>query len=360
MQTSSGKVLDLHESIFRMNYPAAFSDRNRRIGMHILFWVSYVLFFGSIYGKYGKNFQWYFIESLAMLPFVMVAAYTTVYAVLPWYLRTRRLIPTILLVISVLLLVTVGERMLLRLINGLPLTSSSILGVSFLYLFLETNFMVGIVFAIKIVKKWFEQQEQNRAMETRNLEKELVLLKAQLQPHFLFNSMNNLYSLSLVQSAKTSEGIAQLAELLQSVLYDCNDQLFPLSKEIKLINNYLELERLRYDALLDLSFNVSGRVEEWNIPPMLLFTFVENCFKHGKPNPEGDFYICLNLAVTARQLKFIVRNSIAEDRHDRYQETGGVGLVNAKKRMDIIYDASYQLNYGTAGNLWEVYLEINI
>ena len=335
------------------------SDRNKRIGIHILFWAGYILFFGSIYGKYGKNFQWYFIESLAMLPFVMLAAYSVVYAILPWYLRTRRLLLTSILVISVLFLVTLGERMFLRMINDLPLTSDTIFGVTFLYLFLETNFMVAIVFAIKIVKKWFEQQEQNHLMETKNLEKELVLLKAQLQPHFLFNSMNNLYALSLDRSAKTSDGIAQLAELLQAVLYDCNDQLFPLSKEIKLIRNYMELEKLRYGAQLDLNFNVSGHVEIWNIPPMLLFTFVENCFKHGKPKPDGEFFVCLNLTVTSYQLKFVAQNSISESAVVSDKKSGGVGLSNARKRMDIIYGTNYQLCYGVTENSWITYLEIH-
>lgn len=342
-----------------MNFTSVVSERYRRTGIHFLFWICYVLFFGSIYGKYGKNFQWYLIESLAMLPFVMVAAYTTVYCILPWYLRTRKLFLTIILVISVLFLVTIGERLFLRFINNLPFTKDTIFGVTFLYLFLETNFMVAIVFAIKIVKKWFDQQEENHLMERKNLEKELILLKAQLQPHFLFNSMNNLYSLSIDKSPKTSEGIAQLSELLQAVLYECNEQVFPLSKEIKLIANYIELEKLRYGDQLDLKFNVAGKCEEWQIPPMLLFTFVENCFKHGRPQPGGDFFICLTLSVSSYQLKFIAQNSIAEIGLDSPQEGGGVGLDNARKRMDILYGDQYVLNFGFAKNAWVVYLEIN-
>lgn len=342
-----------------MKSKAVFSKRQGKAGTHILFWVCYVLFFGSVYGKYGNNFHWYFIESLAMLPFIIGATYTTVYGILPWYLRTRRLLLTVLLVLSVLFLATLGERMFLRFINNLPVTLDSIFGVTFLYLFLETNFMVAIVFAIKIVRKWFDQQEHNHLIERKNLEKELSLMKAQLQPHFLFNSMNNLYSLSLTKSAKTSEGISHLAELLQSVLYDCNDSEIPLSKEINLIEHYIELERLRFGEQLNLKFIINGNCEGWNIPPMLLFTFVENCFKHGNPNPAGEFFICLNLTLTTWQLKFVAQNSVGEGSLKSKSDTSGVGLVNAKKRLDIIYGNQYQLNCGVAEKSWVTFLEVH-
>ncbi len=293
-----------------------------------------------------------------MLPFVMAATYTTVYAVLPFYLRTRKLIPTVLIVVAILFLATLGERLFLRFINDLPLTSDTIFGINFLYLFLETNFMVAIVFAIKIVKKWFEQQEEKHLMEKQNLEKELNMLKAQLQPHFLFNSMNNLYSLSLGKSAKTSEGIAQMAELLQAVLYECNDSEIPLSKEIRLIENYMELERLRYGETLNLNLNIRGECESWKVPPMLLFTFVENCFKHGKPVNGEQFFIDITLAVHPYKMKFVAQNSIGEITGGKQMKAGGVGLENARKRLDIIYDNKYRLDINKSETAWVVFLEI--
>jgi two-component system, LytTR family, sensor kinase len=334
------------------------SARYRRILTHILFWMFYVLFFGSVYGKYGNNFQWYFIESLCMLPFVMAATYTIVYAILPFYLKTRRLVLTVLFVITVLLLATLGERIFLRLINGLPVTSDSVLGVTFLYLFLETNFIVAIAFAIKIVKKWFEQQTEKHEMEKQNLKKELHLLKAQLQPHFLFNTMNNLYSLSVSESAKTTEGIAQMASLLQAVLYECNESEIPVEKEVKLIENYVELERLRYGSDLNLSFKISGPVEKWEIAPMLLFTFVENCFKHGGKRKNGKFDIGIILMVSDEKLLFHTENSLPAQKKVSEKNTGGVGLHNAKKRLDILYKNRYRLNIKENAHTWKVSLEL--
>lgn len=325
---------------------------------HFLFWTFYVLFFGSVYGKYGNNFQWYFIESLCMLPFVMAATYITVYGILPFYLRTRKLVVTVLLVVVVLLLATLGERIFLRLINGLSITSGSILGVTFLYLFLETNFMVDIAFAIKIVKKWFEQQTEKHEMEKQNLKKELHLLKAQLQPHFLFNTMNNLYSLSVAESAKTSEGLAQMAALLQSVLYECNESEIALENEIKLIENYVELERLRYGSDLNLKFIITGPVEKWKIAPMLLFTFVENCFKHGGRRKNGKFEIEVNLLVSNESLIFQTENSLPAQKKPEETNSGGVGVRNAKKRLEILYKNRYRLALKEDIQTWKVLLEL--
>lgn len=333
--------------------------RHRRFLAHLLFWAFYVLFFGSVYGKYGQNFQWYFLESLCMLPFVMAATYLTVYCILPFYLRTRKLAVTVFFVVSVLLLATLGERVFLRLINGLPVTSGSVLGVTFLYLFLETNFMVAIAFAIKIVKKWFEQQTEKHEMEKQNLKKELHFLKAQLQPHFLFNTMNNLYSLSVAESAKTSEGIAQMAALLQAVLYECNESEIQLEKEIQLIENYMELERLRYGSDLNLKFEVSGSAEKWKIAPMLLFTFVENCFKHCGKQKNGQFNIHILLKASAEKLWFQTENSLSEEKKIKDNSSGGVGVNNARKRLEILYGNRYKLTIKETETNWKVILELD-
>ncbi len=227
---------------------------NKRFFQHVLFWLFYVLFFGSIYGKYGNDYKWYMFESLCMLPFVMIATYTTIYVLLPFYLKKRNLILTVFLLVGLIASVTLGERIFLRRINQLPINSETLFGVTFLYLMLETNFMVAIAFTIKFGKKWKLQQQEKFEIEKQNLQAEMNLLKAQLHPHFLFNTMNNLYALSLEESAKTSEGIAKISDLLRSVLYECNEVEIELEKEIRLIENYIDLEKMRYGNRLKLTF----------------------------------------------------------------------------------------------------------
>lgn len=329
---------------------------NKRVLLHVLFWVFYVLFFGSIYGKYGNDYQWYLLESLCMLPFVMTATYTTIYLILPFYLKKRKLVFTVFLVVVLIFFVTLGERIFLRLLNSLPVTRDSIFGVTFLYLMLETNFMLAIAFAIKIVKKWFIQQNEKHEMEKQNLKSELNLLKAQLHPHFLFNTMNNLYALSLEKSTKTSEGIAKISDLLRSILYECNEAEIQLEKEITLINNYIELEKLRYNERLHLNFDVTGAVNEMKIAPMLLFTFVENCFKHGSSNDPAKPFISISINVLPNKMVFFAENSKPATKG--LKNKGGIGLNNVKKRLDLIYGNKYQLEIEDKQNIFTVSLSI--
>ena len=138
-----------------MNWKSINYFFDKRIFAHVLFWIFYVLFFGFIYGKYGNDYGWYLLESICMLPFVMIATYITIYVILPYYLKKRRVVFTVFLEVALIFLVTLGERIALRLLNSLPVSWDSLYGVTFLYLMLETNFMVAIAFAIKIIKKWF-------------------------------------------------------------------------------------------------------------------------------------------------------------------------------------------------------------
>jgi LytS/YehU family sensor histidine kinase len=288
----------------------------------------------------------------------MAATYTTIYGILPFYLKKRELGITLLLVASVLFLATLGERVFLRIINELPITKDSIFGVTFLYLFLETNFIVGIAFAIKIVKKWLEQQEEKHEMEKQNLQTELNLLKAQLNPHFLFNTMNNLYSLSLEESSKTSEGIAKTAELLRSVLYECNESEIPLEKEISLLENYIGLEKMRYGNRLQVNFNVNGEVKEHKVAPMLLFTFIENCFKHGCGNNPNHLVVNISVDASKSGILFKTENGKNKKLRQKDKKSGGVGLKNARKRLEIIYPNRHHLHVSELENTYKVHLEI--
>ena len=332
---------------------------NKRLLLHILFWIFYVLFFGSIYGKYGNDYAWYLFESLCMLPFVMIATYTTIYGLLPFYLKKRNLPLTVLLLVLLIFTITLSERIALRSINKLPLDLDSLFGVTFLYLMLETNFMVAIAFAIKIVKKWKVQQEEKFEIEKLNLQSELNLLKAQLHPHFLFNTMNNLYALSIEESTKTSEGIAKISELLRSVLYDCNDIEIELEKEIKLIENYIDLEKMRYGKRLKINFEIKGKTSDIKIAPMLFFTFVENCFKHGCSNDPGNPYINIQISASKNQILFhSVNSKNGKKEENQKNKNGGIGLVNVQKRLKIIYGDRFDLKINDNRNKFEVILSI--
>ena len=275
----------------------------------------------------------------------MLATYLTIYGILPAYLKSRKLFRSLVLLVFLLLFTTIGESIFTMIINKKPLTLEAIFGVSAIYLLLETNFMVATAFVIKFYKLWHEQQEEKYKIEKQNLEKELNLLKAQLHPHFLFNTMNNLYALSLENKTKTSEGIAKVSDLLRSVLYECNEREIPLEREIGIIKNYIELEKMRYGDRIHVDFKVEGDVTRMKIAPMILFTFVENCFKHGcSPDPDQP-YIDIGIKLHNGEFQFLSCNS--QPKHQPVNKTkkeGGVGLANVRKRLEILYPGKYELN----------------
>lgn len=336
---------------------------HNRIFLHFLYWFSYVLFFGMIYGKYGNDYGWYLLESLCMLPFIMAATYLTIYLYLPFYLKRKRMFRSVLLMLATLFSATLGERVVIRLLNSLPISFDQMFNVSFLYLLLETNFMVGGAIAIKLIKKWFEQQNQNHEIEKRQLQSELKLLKAQLQPHFLFNTLNNLYALSLEKSSKISECIARISELLRSVLYECDEAETDLAKEIMLIENFIELEKMRYGDRLNIELNINGKVKGHRIAPMMLYIFVENCFKHGSSIDPGNPWINIKISTNDNCISFVAQNSKFND-IDNIQlpnpknRRNGIGLKNAKKRLELLYSNRYSLNFAEDMDKYEVKLEI--
>ncbi len=163
---------------------------NNRILRHGMFWMCYVLIFGLLYGEYGDNYFYYFKESLYMLPFMMIAAYVINYGILPRYLKSRRFLLIVGAFLSVFVVVIL-QRITLRLVNELEVKLEKLFDLTFLYMFLETSFMVGAAIVIKLIKKSVEQQQEKLEVEKSNLQTELKLLKAQIQPHFLFNQENS-------------------------------------------------------------------------------------------------------------------------------------------------------------------------
>ena len=335
---------------------------NTRIFQHIVFWLSYVLFFGLVYGKYENNYAYYFLESTCMLPFIMLAAYLSIYVYLPYYFEKRNAFVTIFFLVITLFAATLGERILLRALNSLPITFNELFNIVFIYLFLETNFMVGSAIAIKLLKKWVEEQNEKHEIEKQSLKTELNILKAQLHPHFLFNTMNNLYALSIEKSSKTSEGIAKISELLRSVLYECNEPEFELAKEVKLIDNFIELEKMRYTNSLDVTFEKIGDTAGYKIAPMLLFTLVENCFKHGISPDPGRTWVRLKLETGNNKMLFYAQNSKPAindgEEGERNATRKGIGLNNLRKRLEILYENRHNLIITEGKDSYSAELEI--
>lgn len=164
--------------------------------------------------------------------------------------------------------------------------------------------------AIKLIKIWFEQQKEKFEIEKRTLQSELNLLKAQIHPHFLFNTLNNLYALSLINSEKTTDVIRKFKRILQFSIHDAQLKRVPLQKELDMIHDYIEIEQIRYGDRLRVEYQITGSAEKLEIAPFILFTLVENCFKHGSSADAGKPWIKLSLHVKDGLIIFETKNSI--------------------------------------------------
>jgi LytS/YehU family sensor histidine kinase len=210
----------------------------------------------------------------------------------------------------------------------------------------------------KYYRNWINMQTLANEAERKQLSSELQVLKAQLNPHFLFNTFNNLYVLALQKSDKTPEVISKISDLFHYVLYECNATEVPVSKEIKLISNYIQLEQLRYSERLSISFIKDIDCPDCLIPPMLLYSFVENCFKHGCSNDPGSPWIKLRISAKDKRFEFEALNSIPKTNYEPGENAGGVGLSNIKRRLELIYPNKHILEIERKTNEFKVRLEI--
>lgn len=207
-----------------------------------------------------------------------------------------------------------------------------------------TNVPFLMFASAKLIRDYLLEMNKKNDIENKNMEAELSLLATQLHPHFLFNTLNNLYSLSLAGSPKTAVILQKINGLMKYMLYECGQPEISIKKEINLIDNYLELEKLRYDKRLKVNFINNAENDELLIAPMILFTFVENCFKHGSSKATGNSYINILLSTQDNNLLFESENSIPDLMVEQNNAHTGLGLENVKKRLLFLYPDRFNLN----------------
>lgn len=224
---------------------------------------------------------------------------------------------------------------------------------------LSTRYMPGILtislifYIVKYFSDYNEKNAKNLKLENEKTLNELKMLRAQLNPHFLFNTLNNIYSLSIDNSPKTSSAIGKLSEILDYVLYRCDSDLVYVNSELKLIEDYIELERLRYDDRLEVE--VSSSIESDNlVPPLLFLSLVENAFKHGAGEDSGSPKIKVNLKCDEKQTVFEVSNTFVENTNQDFKES--IGLNNIKKQLDLLYANHYSLEITKINSVYRVIL----
>ena len=210
---------------------------------------------------------------------------------------------------------------------------------------------------IVVFKYWIKTQRQWMQAEKDKVTAELQLLKAQVHPHFLFNTLNNIYSFSLENSPKTPGLILKLSSLLSYMLYDCKAEEVLLEKEVEIMKNYIDLEKERYGNKIEISWNIEGDIKDKYIAPLLLLPFLENAFKHGTSEQLEKPWLSVDISVSQN----ILKGKIANSKNEYTPATNhGIGIQNVKKRLAFIYPDRHELKINDEGNFFVVSLFIEL
>jgi LytS/YehU family sensor histidine kinase len=303
-------------------------------------------------GEYGQRL----VSASIELPIKIIATYFTLYVLIDKLLIQKRYNLFLVSLVTSM----IGFGILLRIlayytIYPLYYPTATNIPLFFLPKILIAIFviysLVAIVASFHIIKHWYDHQQASQLLqqtaqqlEKEKLESELKLLKSQINPHFLFNTLNNLYVLTLNQSKRAPEMVHKLSELMSYMLYDSNQNEVSLKKELQYIENYIALEKVRYESRLDVSLNVYDNIEGITIAPLLILPFVENSFKHGVSNQLSKGWVRIDISVQENVLVVKVENSKAASDIDKIiKPVSGIGLQNVKKRLELIYFNQYQL-----------------
>lgn len=346
-------------------------SRKNRVLLHVVFWMTVWFLTSFVYG-YEKQPVFVALESnLMLLPVHMIYFYTVTYVIIPKYLLKRKYVKffIILLLFAVIMpLITrtidifLVEPNLDAYLKSFGYTWEKVQGtkwerfsnvVYYLNAVKGANFVVWFGVAIKFFKSWYQRHHAA-------LQAELNLLKAQIHPHFLFNTLNNLYALTLNNSPKSPEIVMGLSEILRYMLYECNVESVSLKKDIEMLENFILLEKMRYEERLDFNFTKEGELERYKIAPLLLLPLVENAFKHGAGEKLGQAWINIELEIKDEILTFKINNSKPEKVRPPMEKNGNIGLENVKKRLELIYPDEHQLKIFDQEDMFAVILKIDL
>jgi two-component system LytT family sensor kinase len=295
----------------------------------------------------------FFVNSLfgVIIPQI-IFIYVLIYWLLPnYYFKKRKLLTTASVTTAVLLIVyfiAIGFKHSPLIYNyfahAMPIVSDFDFMRRIVLIDQATTLPIiaGIALMIKLVKRWWLKNKETEQLAKEKIKAELQLLKAQVHPHFLFNTLNNIYFFTMSGSPKAPEMIKKLSGLLKYILHECNQPFVTLDKEIKMIQDYMELEKIRYGEHMQMSVEFPADCKNKMIAPLLLIPFVENSFKHGTSKVLTRPYVNLYIEVKNNSLHFSIINS-RPDANGIISAKGNIGLKNVRKRLELLYPKDHEL-----------------
>lgn len=342
----------------KMNIP---TNKIVRIAIHVIFWFCAWFFFFFYYKRYSEVNIYTFVASLINLAAAIATVYTFNYYLIPKILlKNKRKKFIAFAFVAIVMFFYIQLLLTLFLVVKLLSAGRQLFPemIDVMMLFFNLFFVVFIAIAIKFYKRWSEKDYHEQKVKREKVEAELQMLKTQINPHFLFNTLNSIYVLAMKKSEQTANTVMKLSDILDYILYRANTPKITISNEIQIIENYIELEKIRFTERVNLNFTSNIRSKELQIPPMLIIPFVENAFKHGVTKSMEKSWINIYIEETDKMLDIVVANSKSQNPTKR--KAGGIGLMNVRKRLDLLYSDGYKLDITDKNNHFGVFLSVPI
>jgi LytS/YehU family sensor histidine kinase len=313
----------------------------------------------------SPRFEIALLKSAAVLVFHAGVSYFNNYFLFNWFLLKRQYATYVFTLLLIIALACYPQAIIYhRFFNlGDEVRDSIWTWRFFLANALSILLTVAVTGSLKLLKNWYQEEQFSRSLRKIHAETELKFLKSQINPHFLFNSLNNLYALTLIKSEQAPEVVLRLSNILRYVLYETSDGKVPLEKEIEYLRDYIELEKIRLGQRAHIELKITGDFSAIEIEPMMLLTLVENSFKHGTAKQNTGAWVTISLELTAADLlHFQVSNSKVEETSAPLSNTksSGIGLNNLKKRLDMLYQNKHKLIISDTQNRYTVDLYLNL
>lgn len=338
------------------------SCNTKTIFVHLAFWLLYLVseYFANLYHM-NPGKEWRFFQSTVLsLPALMLPTYFLALYAVPHFLKANKwpwfLFCSLLSAVFIFCARIKWEEYVIYLQSGEHFDMPA---AKLLKNIIRDYSVVALGVSLHIIGDYRRNQRLNEQLIKAKAEAEIKLLKGQLHPHFLFNSLNNIYSLALMKSDLTADSILKLTELLDYLVYRVNMDRVALSKELQLLENYMDLEKLRYGAKLKVEMELSLRNEGVQVAPLILLPFAENAFKHGGVGSDGVFSIQIQLQSDAQKLVFHISNT-KRKRQKNNTAHGGVGLENIRQRLTLLYPNRHQLDIEDRAEMYAVSLKIEV
>jgi two-component system, LytTR family, sensor kinase len=330
---------------------------------HVLFWVVMYLGYVISYGGYGQgDYRNEAVINAILLPVRMLFTYIMLYILVPKFLLLKKyrkfILGTLVHAFLFGLAIWWVFRFIINIEDYACNSDYPIIYFNKIFVSIIGNYGIPLTAMIfKLFKWWYLDQQYKLELEHGKLTSELKYLKGQIHPHFLFNTLNNLYALTLKNSDKASDVVLKLANLLDYMIYHSNADKVKLEKELGIIESYIELEKIRYGDRLELDYQVNGDTNTAEIAPLILFPFIENAFKHGASKDRSNPKISIDITVVENSCVILtVKNSLPVEKIENNH--GGIGLKNIRRQLDLQYPDKHELKIEKREKSFEVYLNI--